>query len=186
MLVHFKVTPNLSILSMLLFGLMHHSRIIFCAMQDRGLEPSPILNRNLTLCLPMPTKLLALPPSIDIHQALGSPSGRAGAKRLRGLTTPILPTGYPQIHCTDSLYETAFLHELSARPLSPSLREVPLPKGRGKNWVETSNSLISRNLSFRPPTPTKLLALLSCVLFLLRKLFNIHEELQKVSIFFAA
>ena len=34
-------------------------------------------------------RTLALPPSIDTHQALGSPSGRAGAKRLRGLTAPI-------------------------------------------------------------------------------------------------
>ena len=67
----------------------------------------------------MPTAPLALPPSIDIHQALGSPSGRAGAKRLRGLTAPILPTSYPQIHCTDSLDETAFLHELSAHPSPP-------------------------------------------------------------------
>ena len=58
-------------------------------------------------------------PSTDAHQALGSPSGRAGAKRLRGLTAPILPTSYPQIHCTDSLYETAFLHELSAHPSPP-------------------------------------------------------------------
>ena len=64
--------------------------------------------------------------------ALGSPSGRAGAKRLRGITAPILPTSYPQIHCTDSLYETASHYPRSARPLSPSLREVPLPKGRGK------------------------------------------------------
>ena len=67
----------------------------------------------------MPTKPLALPPSVDAHQALGSPSGRAGAKRLRGLTAPILPTSYPQIHCTDSLYETAFQHELSAHPSPP-------------------------------------------------------------------
>ena len=67
----------------------------------------------------MPTAPLALPPSIDTHQALGSPSGRAGAKRLRGITAPILPTSYPQIHCTDSLYETAFLHELSAHPSPP-------------------------------------------------------------------
>ena len=58
-------------------------------------------------------------PSIDAHRALGSPSGRAGAKRLRGLTAPIPPTGYPQIHCTDSSYETAFLHELSAHPSPP-------------------------------------------------------------------
>ena len=60
-----------------------------------------------------------IPPSIDAHQTLGSPSGRAGAKRLRGLTAPILPTSYPQIHCTDSLDETAFLHELSAHPSPP-------------------------------------------------------------------
>ena len=58
-------------------------------------------------------------PSIDDHQALGSPSGRAGAKRLRGLTAPILPTSYPQIHCTDSLYETASHHPLSAHPSPP-------------------------------------------------------------------
>ena len=64
-------------------------------------------------------KLQFIAQSIDTHQALGSPSGRAGAKRLRGLTAPILPTTYPQIHCTDSLYETAFLHELSAHPSPP-------------------------------------------------------------------
>ncbi len=58
-------------------------------------------------------------PSIDAHQALGSPSGRAGAKRLRGITAPILPTSYPQIHCTHSSDETAFLHELSAHPSPP-------------------------------------------------------------------
>ena len=67
----------------------------------------------------MPTAPLALPPSIDTHQALGSPSGRAGAKRLRGLTAPILPTGYPQNHRTDFSYETAFLHKLSAHPSPP-------------------------------------------------------------------
>ena len=33
--------------------------------------------------------------SIDAHRALGSPSGRAGAKRLRGITAPILSTNYP-------------------------------------------------------------------------------------------
>ena len=76
-------------------------------------------NRNLTLHPSMPTVSLALPPSIDTHQALGSPSGRAGAKRLRGITAPILPTSYPQSYCTDSLYEIAFLHELSAHPSPP-------------------------------------------------------------------
>ena len=78
-------------------------------------------------------------PSTDAHQALGSPSGRAGAKRLRGLTAPIPLKNYPQNHCTDSSYETASRHSLSARSLSPSLREVPLPTGRGKGWVRTSN-----------------------------------------------
>ena len=58
-------------------------------------------------------------PSIDTHQALGSPSGRAGAKRLRGLTAQIPPTNYHQIHCTDSSYETAFLYELSTQPSPP-------------------------------------------------------------------
>ena len=57
------------------------------------------INRDLTLRLSIPTALLALPPAIDARQALGSPSGRAGAKRLRGITAPILPTSYPQIHC---------------------------------------------------------------------------------------
>ena len=75
--------------------------------------------RNLSLRLSMPTAPLALPLPIDAHQALGSPSGRAGAKRLRGLTAPIPPTNYPQNHRTDSLYETAFLHELSAHPSPP-------------------------------------------------------------------
>ena len=42
--------------------------------------------------------------STDAHRTLGSPGRRAGAKRLRGLTAPILPTGYPQIHRTDSTY----------------------------------------------------------------------------------
>ena len=68
---------------------------------------------------PTPTTPLALPPAIDARHALGSPSGRTGAKRLRGLTAPILPTSYPQIYCTDSLDETAFLHELSAHPSPP-------------------------------------------------------------------
>ena len=76
-------------------------------------------NRNLSLIPSTPTPPSSLPPSIDTHCTLGSPSGRAGAKRLRGLTAPILPTGYPQIHCTDSLYETAFLHKLSAHPSPP-------------------------------------------------------------------
>jgi hypothetical protein len=101
---------------------------------------SSLINRDLSLCLPMPTKLLALPPPIDAHQALGSPSGRAGAKRLRGITAPIPPIISPSNHCTDStynlsieplqrfhlqsihrnhcsdsLYGTAFLHSLSAR-----------------------------------------------------------------------
>ena len=58
-------------------------------------------------------------PSIDAHQALGSPDGRAGAKRLRGLTAPIPPKNYPQNHRTDSSYETASLHALSAHPSPP-------------------------------------------------------------------
>ena len=66
-----------------------------------------------------PTAPLALPPSIDTHQALGSPSGRAGAKRLRGLTAPIPPTNYPQTHRTDPSYKTASLHALSAHPSPP-------------------------------------------------------------------
>ena len=49
-----------------------------------------------------------IPPSIDTHQTLGSPSGRAGAKRLRGLTAPILPTSYPQNHPTNSSHERHF------------------------------------------------------------------------------
>ena len=69
--------------------------------------------------------------SIDTHQALGSPSihrcspcpwlslRRAGAKRLRGLTAPIPPKNYPQTHRTDSSYETASLHALSAHPSPP-------------------------------------------------------------------
>ena len=77
-----------------------------------------------------PTAPLPLHPTISAHQALGSPSGRAGAKRLRGLTAPILPISYPQIHRTNPSYETASHHPLSARPLS-----------------------------HRPPTPTKPLAL---------------------------
>ena len=41
-------------------------------------------------------------PSIDAHQALGSPDGRAGAKRLRGLTAPIPHT---KLHsCTNFLH----------------------------------------------------------------------------------
>ena len=76
-------------------------------------------SQSLSLHLPTPTAPLALPPSPDTHHTLGSPSGRAGAKRLRGLTAPILPTSYPQIHCTDSLYETASHHPLSAHPSPP-------------------------------------------------------------------
>ena len=74
----------------------------------------------------MPTAPLALPPSIDIHQALGSPSGRAGAKRLRGLTAPIPPTNYPQIHCTDSTHRPPLVPVTTDKrlPLRGSCHEV--------------------------------------------------------------
>ena len=67
--------------------------------------PSPSIHRHpppprLSLRPSTPTAPLPLPPSIDTHQALGSPSGRAGAKRLRGLTAPIPPTAPQQIHRT--------------------------------------------------------------------------------------
>ena len=96
--------------------------------------------------------------SIDAHQALGSPSGRAGAKRLRGLTAPILPINYPQNHRTDSSHE---LHS------APHCLHIPLPLpsggtspgGRGKAFVQTSNSITNRNVSLRPPTPTASLVL---------------------------
>ena len=77
-----------------------------CFMPSVGAR-SLLANSDLSLC------------SSIFHRTLGSPSGRAGAKRLRGLTAPIPPTNYPQNHCTDSLYETAFLHELSAHPSPP-------------------------------------------------------------------
>ncbi len=102
------------------------------------------INRNLPLHPSIPTAPLALhhpsiptvpltlPPSIDTHQALGSPDRRTGAKRLRGLTAPILPTSYPQIHCTDSLYETTFFHGLSAPPSPPPYGRYLSSRGRGK------------------------------------------------------
>ena len=100
-------------------------------------------------------------PSTDAHRALGSPSGRAGAKRLRGITAPISPTNYLQNHRTDFIYgltiellhqyisRTAFLHELSAQSLSPSLREVPLPEGEARGCVGTLSRFIDRSFSIR-------------------------------------
>ena len=38
----------------------------------------------------------------------------------------------PHTHRTDPSYETASHHPLSARSLSPSLREVPLPEGEAR------------------------------------------------------
>ena len=66
-----------------------------------------------------PTAPLSLHLTISAHQALGSPSGRAGAKRLRGLTAPIPPTTHPQTHRTDPPYETTFHHKLPAHPSPP-------------------------------------------------------------------
>ncbi len=43
-------------------------------------------------------------PSTDALRTLGSPSGRAGAKRLRGITAPISPTNYLRNYRTDSTY----------------------------------------------------------------------------------
>ena len=125
---------------MLLFlRLLPVGTINFTSLQASGPVLCPAsnssINRNLPFPLPMPTAPLALPPSIDIHQALGSPSGRAGAKRLRGITAPILPTGYPQIHCSDSLYEIAFLHELSAHPSPPPFgRYLDRRERQGAVW----------------------------------------------------
>ncbi len=93
-------------------------------------------NRNFTLRLPMPTALSALPPSINAHHTLGAPDGRAGAKRLRGLTAPIPPTNSPQNHRTDPSYETAFLPPTVCTSLSPSLREVPRPSGEARAVCE--------------------------------------------------
>ena len=105
---------------------------------------SSSVSRDLSLRLSMPTAPLALPPTLDAHQALGSPSGRAGAKRLRGLTAPILPTGYPQNHRTDStqklptepphrfLIRNCIPAQTVCTSLSPSLREVPLPEGEAR------------------------------------------------------
>ena len=106
--------------------------------------------------------------STDAHLALGSPSGRAGAKRLRGLTAPILPTSYPQIYCTDSLYETAFLHELSAHPSPPpfgrylSRRERQEPGANLKQndkpkfilpSTDAHRTLVSPTIHRHPPHP---------------------------------
>ncbi len=82
--------------------------------------------RKLTILMETYAKLqqpIPLPPSIDALRALGSPSGRAGAKRLRGLTAPIPPTNYPQNHCTDST------HTLPTEPphRSPIRNCIPLP-----------------------------------------------------------
>ena len=83
-------------------------------------------------------------PSTDAHCTLGSPSGRAGAKRLRGLTALILPTIYPVNYCTDSIHRLSpsspqrFLirsctgSRTVCTSLSPSLREVPLPEGEAR------------------------------------------------------
>ncbi|MBQ2446290.1 MAG: hypothetical protein II272_07595, partial [Oscillospiraceae bacterium] len=72
--------------------------------------------------------------SIDAHQALGSPSGRAGAKRLRGLTAPILPTSYHQIHRTDSSHEPHSSTNCLHIPL-PLPSGGTSPVGRGKGCV---------------------------------------------------
>ena len=77
------------------------------------------LNRDLSPYPSIPTAPLSLPPSIDAHQALGSPSGRAGAKRLRGLTAPIPSTDYHTEPPHQFFPRTAFLHELSAHPSPP-------------------------------------------------------------------
>ena len=150
-----------------------------------GRTKEPPQDEGTALCpaSALPAASLALPPSIDTHQALGSPSGRAGAKRLRGLTAPILPTSYPQIHCTDSLDETAFLHELSAHPSPPpfgryldrrerqelcgNLKQNDKPKFNVP-FTDAHQALGSPSIhrcpphpwrSLRPSTPTKLLAL---------------------------
>ena len=126
-------------------------------------------NRDLTLRLPMLTKPLALPPSIDTRQALGSPSGRAGAKRLRGLTAPILPKNYPLNHRTDSIHGLTieqphqFHPQTTPRTAAPipytklhsstDCLHIPLPLplggtspgGRGKSCVQASNRAIHRS-----------------------------------------
>ncbi len=86
-------------------------------------------------------------PSIDAHCTLGSPPGRAGAKRLRGLTAPIPPKNYPQNHRTDSTYKLptepprrvhsmttqgtdALIHPTNCIP-PPSVCTAPLPLPSG-------------------------------------------------------
>ena len=96
-----------------------------------------------------PTSPLSLPPTISAHQALGSPSGRAGAKRLRGLTVPIPPTNHPQNHRTDSPYETTFHHKLPAHPSPPpfgrylSRRERQEPGGNFRRLRKPKYIIIS-------------------------------------------
>ena len=79
-------------------------------------------NRNFPPPPSMPTKPLALPPSTDARRALGSPFGRAGAKRLRGITAPIRPTNYLQNHCTN------FSHLLHS---CTNCLHIPLPLPSG-------------------------------------------------------
>ncbi len=93
----------------------------------------------------IPTAPLALLPSIDTHQALGSPDRRAGAKRLRGLTAPISPTNPPH----RSPIRNRIPPRTACTSLSPSLREVPRPSGEARGFVRTSNSTINRDLSMR-------------------------------------
>ncbi len=96
---------------------------------------------NFSLRPSTPTKPLALPPSIDTHQALGSPDGRAGAKRLRGLTAPI---PYTKLHsCTNCLHN----------PL-PLPSGGTSPKGRGKGCEQTSSIPTNRNYLPHPLMPT--------------------------------
>ena len=94
-------------------------------------------------------RTLALPPSIDTHRTLGSPFGRAGAKRLRGLTAPILPTSYPQNHRNDSSHELHAYTNCLHIPL-PLPSGGTSPGGRGKGWVQTSSTSVSLNFTHRP------------------------------------
>ena len=91
----------------------------------------------------IPHKPECIAPSTDAHQALGSPSGRAGAKRLRGLTAPIPPTAPQQIHRTPPWLS-----------LRESWREAPERDHRTDSThklpTESPHRFLSRT-AFRPP-----------------------------------
>ncbi len=93
--------------------------------------------------------------SADVHGTLGSPTGRAGAKRLRGLTAPIPSTKHPQTHRTppwlslreswreapERAHRTNSTYNLSIEPphrflirnciLPPTVSTTPLPLPSG-------------------------------------------------------